>query len=171
MLKNKNFNIKQKNIKKYYICPQIFQKKSKMKKIILFGALLSLNVAFSQDKPFAFSQFPKNSQEFINQNFKGETITASFQETDFFSKEYKVILSDGTRVEFNDKGEWTEIKTFNKGIAESLIPSKIGSYVATNFQNAMVKELKKNKKGFSVELANDIELEFDLNENFVRIDD
>lgn len=141
-----------------------------MKKTILFGALLSLNMAFSQDKPFAFSQFPKKSQEFISQNFKGETITASFQETDFFSKEYKVILSDGTRVEFNHKGEWTEIKTFNKGISSGLIPSKINTYLLANYPNVVIKEIKKGKRGFSVELLNDIELEFDLNQNFVRID-
>lgn len=86
--------------------------------------------------------------------------------------EYEVKLDNAIELEFNSKNQVKEIKS-RSGIKlpDSVIPPSILSYVKANYrQNSIVEwELKKKKQ--EIELENGIELEFDLNGKFLRIDD
>ena len=84
-------------------------------------------------------------------------------------KTYEVTLNDGTEIELKENGEWKEIKDI-KGIPSAIFPSTIKSYLQANYNNITVEKIEKESRGYKVELINNIDLEFDNNGKFVRID-
>ena len=83
-----------------------------MKKFaFLFLSLLMVNVVVwaSNDKPIQVSEMPKMAQQFIQQHFANQSVAVSKMETDFMSKSYDVIFTNGDKVEFDKKGKWTNV--------------------------------------------------------------
>ena len=83
---------------------------------------------------------------------------------------YNVILTDGTSVEFNREGEWKEVKSFQQNIPDTLIPAEVKQYVSQNYPSQKIMAVERGKRKVSVDLANGLELEFDLNGNLIDID-
>ncbi|CEN50951.1 conserved hypothetical protein [Capnocytophaga canimorsus] len=52
-----------------------------------------------------------------------------------------------------------------------IIPQSISQYVQKNFPNVFVKEIKKRRSGYDVEISNGLDLEFNKQGKFIRIDD
>ena len=83
---------------------------------------------------------------------------------------YKVVFTDGTQIEFDSDGNWEEISAKTSSVPADLVPEKITKYIKDNFGGANVVELKKDKKGYKVELSTKQELEFNHNYIFIGLD-
>ena len=137
--------------------------------ICIFGFSIS---ASAQKTTIQVNELPENVKSFIKQHFKNETVSYVIKEEEFLViDEYKVTLSDGTEIEFNKNGNWKEISNKTKGIKATLIPTKILNYCTKSFPNTNIKKIEKSRWKYEVELSNDLDLEFDSDGNFKRIDD
>ena len=85
--------------------------------------------------------------------------------------EYDVMLSDGTKIEFNAKGEWKEIKSKVTGVPASILPEAIATYLNTNFKDMKIKSVSKERRGWEIELASGLELDFNKKGDLIKIDD
>ncbi len=85
--------------------------------------------------------------------------------------EYKVVLASGTEVEFDSKGDWTEVDANTAAVPQDIVPAKIKSYVQKSFPDNKIVQIKKDKKGYEIELTNGIEVKFNKNADFIKIDD
>lgn len=118
------------------------------------------------------SQLPVNARTFTSDNFGNTDIINVVKESKIHKTEYKVYLSDGSKLEFDDKGNWKEVKSTGRSLSEmAFIPKNIKDYAARNFPTFDIREIEKEKRKYEVKLSNNLELEFDLNGNFLRIDD
>lgn len=86
-------------------------------------------------------------------------------------KKYEVILTDGFDLEFDYKGRWTEVDCQRQPVPVDIIPKKIYQYVKTYFKDQTIVSIKKEDKGYEIQLLNGSELKFDKNEKFLRFDD
>lgn len=137
--------------------------------ICIFGFSIS---ASAQKTTIQVNELPENAKSFIKQHFKNETVSYVIKEEEFLViDEYKVALSDGTEIEFTKNGNWKEISNKTKGIKSSVIPNKILNYCTKSFPNTNIKKIEKSRWKYDVELSNDLDLEFDSDGNFKRIDD
>lgn len=144
-----------------------------MKKLILAGAFMfgSLGL-FAQNNVDAL---PQNSRDFINQHFSGATISSVTEDNswEFWDKDekYEVRLSNGIKLDFNKNGEVTEVDS-NRGemIPEAALPNNIVSYVKSNYAGAQIISWEKDDDDQEVKLSNGIELEFDAQGNFRKVD-
>ena len=84
--------------------------------------------------------------------------------------EYDATLSDGSRIEFDSNGTWTDIESKFTGVPASILPSGIAAYIESNYKGQKIKSVSKESRGWEVELANDLELKFDISGNFIGID-
>ncbi len=84
---------------------------------------------------------------------------------------FEVKLSDKTEIDFDKDGEWREINA-EDGVALplSVLPTNIQDYVKKNYANVQVLSVDKEMDYIAVDLANDTDLIFDLDGNFLRID-
>lgn len=146
-----------------------------MKKLItLFFCILVLQttVKADDDKPIEFSQLPQQSQTFVKKYFGNTNIALVKMDDGFFDRSYKIIFTNGDKIDFDKKGQWTEIDCKYTNVPSASIPSKIGNYVKRNYPDArIVKIEKENKQRHEVKLSNGLELKFDSRFNVVDIDD
>ena len=114
---------------------------------------------------------PEKAQAFIQKNFTKEKVRSILKETeDLLDIEYKVTFPDKLKIKFDKKGEWKEVDGQRQPIPTRFIPEKILAYIQKRFPNNEVVKIEKDRKSFEVEISSGLELEFDTNGNFIKID-
>lgn len=142
-----------------------------MKKFLSVIMLSATLISFAQDKAIKYNQVPKMGQQFINKYFGVKQVGSVMLDDDYFSKEYKVYLANGTKVEFDRDGVWKEVDGKRNAIPTGFIPAKISNYVKRSFPNTKITKIERDRKEIEVKLNNGLELKFDKNGNFKKIDD
>lgn len=136
--------------------------------ILLFClAALSLFACETPDTPITKEQLPQIAQSFINLYFNDVQIAYIQKDND----SYDVKFSNGFEVDFNKKGEWKEVDCQASEVPAGIIPENIRNYVNANYNGFFIVQIGKDHSEYDVELNNGLELVFDKNGNFKRIDD
>lgn len=119
-----------------------------------------------------FTQLPNNAQSFIKTHFPDKTISIIFYDKDIFDKDYEVVFEDTSNVDFNSKGEWTEIEVKSApGVPTAAIPAAITNYINAKHPTTFITKINKDRRDYEVELRNGIDIVFDKNGNTIRYDD
>ena len=141
--------------------------------MLLVATVFMVNFASAQeDKMISFTQLPTKAQEFVKSHFANIEVTSVWKDTEFLRVEdYTVVLDNGTEIEFYSNGEWKEIKSRGNEIPNKIIPTGIAQYLQKRYNNMPIKEIKKKRTGYEVELSNGLDLEFNSKGKFLRIDD
>jgi len=151
-----------------------------MKKIILTG-FIALSILFSttscnndddRESIITSADLPTTSDKFVSTYFPNATyLTVKKQnKADSDGSIYDVYLTNGFEIDFDAAGNWIDIDGNHQAIPVELIPEKINTYVTTNYANLFVTSIDKEPTYIEVELSNNLELVFDLQGNFLRID-
>lgn len=148
-----------------------------MKKLVLgitllFSASL-LFVSCDKDEVISQAELPSTAKSFIEANFEGtKVITVVQDDDDLYVWEYEVKLSNGIEITFNANGEWLEIEADKDTdrLPDHLIPDAILAYVTEHYPNQGVNSIEKESHGFDVELTNGVDLDFDHDGGFIRVD-
>ena len=133
-------------------------------------AALSCNVE-ADERPIESSQLPKSAREFIAKNFADTPILSTFVDRDVMDTDYEVRLEDGTKIEFNGRGEWTDISNKRSGIPSSIIPHKLTEYVGRHYGDVSIISIERNSHSYEIKLSNGVELIFSLNGKLLGHDD
>lgn len=135
--------------------------------------LLMVSVACARDKVTQdASLLPVEAREMIKRHFPNATISyLSVDNNVFVIKGYDVRLSNGAELEFDNKGQWTDVECKPYAVPASLIPAAIQKYLGQHHRDQRVVEIKHKRRGYEVKLANGLEVEFDNQGNFRRLDD
>ena len=145
-----------------------------MKKMMfLFVSLFVMNLAVfaDNDKPIQVTEMPKGAQSFVKSHFANQSVAVAKMETDFLDKTYDVIFTNGDKVEFDKKGNWTKVDCEHTQVPQAVIPAAIQQYVSKNYPDAKVVKIEKtDRKGFDVDLSNGFDIEFDKRFKVVDID-
>ena len=148
-----------------------------MKKLLLsISLVLSIAVlTMSCDKETVVTEkdLPTTASQFINSNFNGVKILSVVEEKEGLSgKEYEFLLDNGIEIKFDKNGNWLDIDAVNDSsvLPDNLIPAAILTYVKTNYPNSGINSIEKENYGYDVELTNGLDLVFDKDGKFVRID-
>ena len=134
--------------------------------------LFAVNFATAKDVQIQFSELPQKAQTYVRTHFSESNVASVWKDTEMLLVEdYTVVLSNGLEIDFYPNGDWKEVKSRGTEIPSKIIPGGISQYVSQNYNGQRIKELKKKRYGYKVELSGDIDLEFSQNEKFLRIDD
>jgi len=140
------------------------------KVLMAMAAVFVTGTVAAKDELIAFSQLPAKAQTFVKTHFSEKDVAASMLEIeDGFRKEYTVVLHNGTKIEFDRKGEWEKVKVRSGAVPSEIIPSRILQHIRENFPDAHVKELEQSRKRYEVEISNGLELEFDKKGKLLKI--
>ena len=145
-----------------------------MKRIFAF---ISGELAFTgimnadNDRVITFDQLPEKAKTFITTDFADQKVSYAKEETDIFEVTYEVVFSQGTKIEFDSKGEWKEIDCKYTMLDEKFVPDQIKAYVAKQWPDVKFVRIEKGRYGYEVDLTNGLELTFDKNFNLIEIDD
>jgi len=114
-------------------------------------------------------QLPATAQEVMTKFFADKTILTILKERD----EYEVIFNNGEKIEFNKKGEWTEVSCHTTQVPDILIPNPIKMRIMADFSNTRIVKIDRSSNGkkYEVKLSNGLEVEFDKKFNVIKVDD
>lgn len=143
-----------------------------MKQLLLvFVAIFAIHsAAIANEKPIEINKLPQTAQTFISKNFSNVKVSYATVDEEVFSKEYKVVFVDGSKVEFDKKGNWTEIDCKATNVPDTAVPATILTYITTNKPQTKILKIDKDDRGYEVKITGGLELKFDLKQNFIRYD-
>ena len=140
--------------------------------VTVITVLFAVNFAAAKDVQIKFSELPQKAQTYVRTHFSESDVASVWKDTEMLLVEdYTVVLSNGLEIDFYPNGDWKEVKSRGTEIPSKIIPGGISQYISQNYNGQRIKELKKKRYGYKVELSGDIDLEFSQNEKFLRIDD
>ena len=130
----------------------------------------------------------KKITDYINENHSGKTIT----EVEIENQIIEIELSGNTELSFTLSGDYlttevddeddndddndsdddeNEYSSLSSSSLSEAVQQKIVKYINDNYPNDTVTEVEIENQEIEIELSSDIELIFDLNGNFLRLDD
>ncbi len=108
----------------------------------------------------------ENDQEIEDDDYDSEDLEDENDEND--NDDSDEHFSDTDQDNENDQDEFTSLSDSN--LSET-VQTKITNYILTNYPNASITEVEVEGQEIEIELSNNKELIFDLNGNFIRLDD
>ncbi len=140
--------------------------------MIAICCMVSCNMVANagNDKPISVNALPAKAQTLLSQHFNGQKVMLATIESGVVSRSYDVVLQNGTKLEFDKKGNLTEIDCNQATVPVKLIPQAIRNYLMENYPAQAVKKLEMNKNEYEVELANGLDLTFNKHFQLIDID-
>lgn len=140
--------------------------------MIAICCMVSCNMVANagNDKPISVNALPAKAQTLLSQHFNGQKVMLATIESGVVSRSYDVVLQNGTKLEFDKKGNLTEIDCKQATVPAKLIPQAIRNYLMENYPAQAVKKIEMNKNEYEVELANGLDLTFNKHFQLIDID-
>ncbi|MBP3356830.1 MAG: PepSY-like domain-containing protein [Rikenellaceae bacterium] len=136
-----------------------------MKTLFLLLSFFLLNDApiwaATGERRIDFSDMPQSAQTFITQYFPNDRIAEIRYDSDTFDKTYEVKFSNGTTIDFNLKGDWTDIECTRATVPSEIIPVKIRSDIEQRYPKQVIRGIERSQKGYEIELSNGHEVKYD----------
>lgn len=145
-----------------------------MKKLQILGILLTLGLLLiatscDDDKGLSENEIPNEITTFITTHFPSNNIIRATKDKDGSRVSYDVTLSGNVKLEFNSQREITDIDS-NTKLPDSVIPQAIRDYVTENYPNNFITDWELEDNHQQVGLNNDVDLEFTMDGEFIRVD-
>ena len=155
--------------------PSIFMNskmKNQMKKLMFMTCLVlfALTACADDDLPIRTNQLPRNAQQFLTQYFRGVEVSYAKQDDEGFDKSYEVVFVDGNKVEFRRDGEWKEVDCRYGRVPDAIVPRAILDFVRQHYAGQYIRKIERDRHGYEVKLTSGLELKFDRNGRFRKID-
>ena len=144
-----------------------------MKKIFLAIACvftLTANACADSYRPINREQLPEKAQTFLSTYFPEAKISLVRKEIDVMELNYDVLFTDGSKVEFDNKGNWTEVDCLNRSLPTGIVPEAITKVVSTHYPDVKVTKIERDHSEIDVQLSNRVELTFNKNLQLIDID-
>ena len=144
-----------------------------MKKVILFFACvcgLIANANADNYQPITRDQLPKKAQAFLTSYFSEIKTSLVRKEIDVMEVSYDVIFADGSKVEFDRKGDWTDVDCGVNPLPVGIVPKAIENVIRTQYPEAKAIKIERDRNEYDVKLSNRIELTFNKKMQLVDID-
>lgn len=144
-----------------------------MKKIlfILVSITLSLTACADNDQLVGYDELPVVAQTFIRKYFNPSDVSYIEREREGMHLEYNVFLKDATEIDFDHQGNLQSIDCRRNAVPEGIVPELITSFVSLHHPDQIIVEYAIGYRFLAVEISNGLDLVFDLEGHFVRVDD
>lgn len=138
-----------------------------MKRLLLTLVAIVMTVAAS----YAFidsytinrDKLPEEAQNMLTEYFPKAKISLIKIDRHLLKKtDYDVRLTNGTSIEFSNKGKWKSVNCGKKTVPESLIPKAIRNYVSKNYPDVTIVSIYKKSGGYEIGLSDNIVIKFNL---------
>ena len=140
--------------------------------MIAICCMVSCNMVANagNDKPISVKALPAKAQTLLTKHFSNQKVVLATIESNVIGKNYDVVLKNGTKLEFDKKGNLTEIDCKQGIVPVQLIPQAIKNYLEVNYAGQSVKKIEIKKNEYEVELVNGLDLTFNKHFQLIDID-
>ncbi len=145
-----------------------------MKKLQVLGIIAALGLLLfatscDEEKGLSENEIPNEITTYVTTHFPTNNIIRVTEDKDGTRKSYDVVLSGNIKLEFNSQREITDIDSSSK-LPDSVIPQAIRDYVSENYPDNFITDWELEDNHQQVGLNNDVDLEFTMDGEFLRVD-
>lgn len=109
------------------------------------------------------SELPETAQQMLDEHFPKKKVSMIKVDRHLLKKtDYDVKLTDGTVIEFNNKGEWTRVDCKKKPVPEALLTSAVKKSVEKKFPKLKVTAVYKRVLYQEIILSDGTRHKYDL---------
>ena len=144
-----------------------------MKKIFLALACvftLVTNACADNYQPIERTQLPEKAQAFLSTYVPEAKVSLVRKEIDVLELNYDVIFTDGSKVEFDRKGNWTEVDCLAQPLPAGIVPEAVTKVINAHYPEAQVTKIERDHREVEVKLTNRVELTFNKHLQLIDID-
>lgn len=144
-----------------------------MKKMMLILACvftIVTNANADNYRPINVSQLPEKAQAFLTTYFPEAKVSLARKEFDVTELSYDVIFTNGSKVEFDRKGEWTEVDCLTQPLPAGIVPATIEKVIKEQYPDAKATKIERDRREIDVKLSNRVELTFNKKMQLIDID-
>lgn len=146
--------------------------------LILSATFITLSAAVAaswdlrdNERPIRYEELPAAAQSFIKSHFAKEEVSYAILDKGIFFDEYSVVLANGDKLDFDNKGHWTEVKCRYSAVPNDIVPRQISDYVKQYNPSAKIVEIKRDRNEWEVKLSGGLEYKFNSSFSLVEVDD
>ena len=140
-----------------------------MKRLFLLALVPFLLISCEKEEILPLTDIPSEISNYVSTHFPENPIIQAIKDTDGFELTYDITLEGGFFIEFNRKKEVIDIEGLTK-LPDSVIPAKLLEYATTNYPDNYIIGWELDDRNQQIKLENGLELEFNMNGDFLRID-
>ena len=115
-------------------------------------AMVAVACHGSDEKEIAYTDLPVQAQQFVKQYFPTATYTYVEKEKDHGKWEYGATLSDGTKIDFDNKGEWKSVDCKFSALPSGIIPDVIAADIAKRYPSQQPYKIEKEIGGYEIDI-------------------
>lgn len=142
------------------------------KQILTLATILLLGfTTFAQNGMKNIQQLPQKAQEFVKTYFNDYKVAYVLTDKELADTDYKIRFEDGTEIEFNAKGDWTDVSGKKNCIPTEFILKEITDYVNAYHNDLCITDIEREFNRITVELSNNLEIEFNSKGRLISYDD
>ena len=154
----------------YFVKNRNIMNKSFFLKSALVAIALTVSlISCAKDEVIPVSELPSEIKAYISTHFPSNTILQVVKDVDGLTKTYDVSLSERISLEFNRQKEIIDIDS-EIALPNSVIPKQISQYVTANYPSNVITDWELDDRNQQVQLNNGLDLKFNMNGDFLRID-
>ncbi len=137
------------------------------RKLLVMIALMLGMISASAQLPFdkytiKRDELPKAAQEMLTEHFPKAKVSMIKVDRHLLKRtDYDVKLTNGTKIEFSNKGRWTSVDCKNKNVPESLVPKAIRNSSAKKYPDEKIVRISRSSLYYTIGLSNGKELKYD----------
>lgn len=108
-------------------------------------------------------KLPENAKNMLDEYFPKAKVSMIKIDRHLLKKtDYDVKLTNGTKIEFNNKGNWTSVDCGSKEVPEGLVTKTIRNYVKKNFNGVKIVSIEKKSTSYTIGLSDGKTAKFNL---------
>lgn len=124
---------------------------------------VAASYAFIDSYTINRDKLPEEAQNMLTEYFPKAKVSLIKIDRHLLKKtDYDVRLTNGTSIEFSNKGKWKSVNCGKKTVPESLIPKAIRNYVSKNYPDVTIVSIYKKSGGYEIGLSDNIVIKFNL---------
>jgi len=140
-----------------------------MKRLFLMALVPFMLMSCEKEDILPLTDIPSEISNYVSTHFPDNPIIQAIKDTDGFELTYDITLEEGFFLEFNRKKEGIDIEGLTK-LPDSVIPAKLLEYATSNYPDNFIIGWELDDRNQQIKLENGLELEFNMNGDFLRID-
>lgn len=136
---------------------------------LMAGAAALALTSCDREKVLGTSNTPGEIEAYVSTHFPSHKVLQVVEDMDGLTKTYDVLLEGNISLEFNRSKEIIDIDSEQK-LPDSVIPAEIRDYVTANFASNVITDWEIEGRNQQIGLDNDLDIEFTMKGDFIRID-
>jgi len=141
----------------------------KVKTLVALAAFILPFTLTAQDSLIKSSEIPAAIQNYVKTHFPVQTITKAEIDRDGTKNEYEIQLNQYTELEFDHNYKIKKIEG-KSALPKSVVPASINDYIVAHYPKNAIIGWEAERKDQEVKLDNGVELKFNKNGEFIRVD-